>query len=436
MTGNYPRHVRWRGILTGLPAVAAAYALLRTLAVAGLAPALFPDSAGYLTLDLSTPIARPLPVPLLFALAGSDAVRVALHVVVGVVAWVWLAHELSSASRRPGTVRWMTVITGLTPQVIRFDQAILAESLTISAGVVLVAATMRTVSSGRSFTASAGWVGAFVLFVTVRPHHLVFLFVAAAAVAVRAATDRRLPRVLGAVLILVSVIGVQQLRSNKPTSVLNMYTVLVEQVVRDPVATEWFVRNGMPRVAVSEDIAAYDTPEMLAPELLAYLDLPQGQLPPRLMRAGGMDLARWVHDDGWSTYARWLLTHPSTTWSRLVDLAGPTLDVADDGFLPLGSRTVVPRVFFVPTVVCILVTLIGALLAALGGRRRAAGAVAAVLGGALTLYAVAMLTSGIEHPRHAAVAAVLVRVAALAGAAQLLAGRVRTDAPSPASPVS
>lgn len=149
-----------------------------------------------------------------------------------------------------------------------------------------------------------------------------------------------------------------------------------------------------------------------------------------------MDLARWVHDDGWSTYARWLLTHPSTTWSRLVDLAGPTLDVADDGFLPLGSRTVVPRVFFVPTVVCILVTLIGALLAALGGRRRTAAALAAVLGGALTLYAVAMLTSGIEHPRHAVVAAVLVRVAALAGAAQLLAGRVRTDAPSPASPVS
>ena len=149
-----------------------------------------------------------------------------------------------------------------------------------------------------------------------------------------------------------------------------------------------------------------------------------------------MELAQWVHDDGWSTYARWLVAHPSRTWSRLIDLAGPTMDVADDGFLPVGTRTVVPRVFFVPTVVCIIVTLLGALLAALGGRRRTALAVIAVLAGALTLYAMAMLTSGIEHPRHAAVAAVLVRVAALAGVAQLLAVRVRTDEPSPASPAA
>lgn len=428
--------MRWRGFLTGLPAVAVTYAALRTLAVAGLPAARFPDSAGYLTLDLSTPIARPLPVPLLYALAGSDAGRVALQVAAGVAAWVWLAHELSSASRRPGTVRWATAVIGLTPQVIRFDQAILAESLTISAGVALVAATLRISSTGRALTSSAGWVAAFVLFVTVRPHHLVFLFAATAAVALRAVADRRLPRVLGAVLILVSVLGVQQLRSNKPTSVLNMYTVLVEQVVRDPVATAWFTDKGMPRFAVTENIAAYDTPEMLPPELLAYLDLPQGQMPPRLMRIGGMELARWVHDDGWSTYARWLVTHPSGTWARLVDLAGPTMDVADDGFLPLDTRTVVPRVFFVPTVVCILVTLLGAAMAALRGRRRTALATVAVLAGALTLYAVAMLTSGIEHPRHAAVAAVLVRVAALAGAAQFLAGRVRTDAPSPATPVS
>ena len=428
--------MRWRGILTGLPAVAVTYAVLRTLAVAGLPPARFPDSAGYLTLDLSTPIARPLPVPLLYALAGSDPARVALQVILGVAAWVWLAHELSSASRRPGTVRWATVVIGLTPQVIRFDQAILAESLTITAGVALVAATLRVAASGRALTASAGWVAAFVLFVTVRPHHLVFLFAAAAAVAARAVAGRRLPRVLGAVLILASVLGVQQLRSNTPTSVLNMYTVLVEQVVTDPVATEWFVENGMPRFAVTENISAYDTPEMLAPEMLAYLDLPEGQMPPRLMRIGGMELARWVHEDGWSTYARWLVTHPSGTWTRLVDLAGPTMDVADDGFLPLGTRTVVPRVFFVPTVVCMLVTLFGLVPAALGGRRRTALAIVAALAGALTLYAVAMLTSGIEHPRHAAVAAVLVRVTALAGAAQFLAVRVRTDATSPASPVS
>ena len=153
-----------------------------------------------------------------------------------------------------------------------------------------------------------------------------------------------------------------------------------------------------------------------------------------MMRLGGMPLAQWVRDDGWTTYGKWIMTHPSDNWSRLVDLVGPTLDVADDGFLPLDSRTVVPRVFFVPTAVSAIIALAGAAVSMLRGRRRDAVVPVAVFLGAVSLYAIAMTTSGIEHPRHAAVAAVLVRLAALVGAAQLLAGRIRTDAPGDASP--
>lgn len=417
-----------------MPFVAFAYAVLRSTAVLGLSPARFPDSAGYLTLDLSTPIARPLPVPLVYVLASTDTVRVGVQVVLGIAAWMWLARELSEGSRRPGTVRWMTAVVGLTPQVIRFDLAILAESLTVTAGTALVAATVRASRTGKTPASSPGWVAVFVVFAMVRPHHMVILLAVAATVAVRSLAARRSPGVLGAVMLLVAVLGLQQLRSNTPTSNLNLYTVLTERVVTDPAATQWFVSNGMPAVDLIDNPLAYDTPDLLAPELLRVLDLPEGQMPPRLMRLGGMPLAQWVRDDGWTTYARWLATHPADNWSRLVDLAGPTLDVADDGFLPLGSRTVVPRVFFVPTVVCIIVTLLGALAVALRRRPRDAVMSVAVMGGALALYAVAMTTSGIEHPRHAAVAAVLVRLAALVGAAQLLAGRVRTDAPVGASP--
>ncbi|MFZ9444913.1 MAG: hypothetical protein ACO277_02030 [Ilumatobacteraceae bacterium] len=426
--------MRWRGFVTGLPFVAVAYAVLRTVAVVGLPAARFPDSAGYLTLDLSTPIARPLPVPLVYALATTDGARIAVQVVLGIAAWVWLIRELSEGSRRPGTVRWMTAVVGLTPQVIRFDQAILAESLTITAGAALVAATVRTARSGKAPTASVGWVVAFVLFAMVRPHHMLVLFAVAAAVTARSLAARRSPGVLGAVMLLVAVLGLQQLRSNTPTSNLNLYTVLAERVVTDPVATQWFVSNGMPAVDLIDNPLAYDTPDLLAPELLAVLDLPEGQMPPRLMRLGGMPLAQWVRDDGWTTYAKWIVTHPSDNWSRLVDLVGPTLDVADDGFLPLDSRTVVPRVFFVPTAVSAIIALAGAAVSMLRGRRRDAVVPVAVFLGAVSLYAIAMTTSGIEHPRHAAVAAVLVRLAALVGAAQLLAGRIRTDAPVDASP--
>ncbi|NBR67493.1 MAG: hypothetical protein EBT79_09525 [Actinobacteria bacterium] len=417
-----------------MPFVAGAYAVLRATAVVGLPAARFPDSTGYLTLDLSTPIARPLPVPLVYVLAATDTARVAVQVILGIAAWVWLARELSEGSRRPGTVRWMTAVVGLTPQVIRFDQAILAESLTITAGVALVAATVRTARSGKAPTASAGWVAAFVVFAMVRPHHMLVLFAVAATVTARSLAARRSPGVLGAVMLLVAVLGLQQLRSNTPTSNLNLYTILTERVVTDPAATSWFVSNGMPAVDLFDNPLTYDTPDLLAPELLAVLDLPEGQMPPRLMRLGGMPLAQWVRDDGWTTYARWIATHPSDNLSRLVDLVGPTLDVADDGFLPLDSRTVVPRVFFVPTAVSAIIALAGAAVSVLRRRRRDAAVPFAVLLGAFSLYAIAMTTSGIEHPRHAAVAAVLVRLAALVGAAQLLAGRVRKDVPVDASP--
>lgn len=417
-----------------MPFVAGAYAVLRATAVVGLPAARFPDSTGYLTLDLSTPIARPLPVPLVYVLAATDTARVAVQVILGIAAWVWLARELSEGSRRPGTVRWMTAVVGLTPQVIRFDQAILAESLTITAGVALVAATVRTARSGKAPTASAGWVAAFVVFAMVRPHHMLVLFAVAAAVTARSLAARRSPGVLGAVMLLVAVLGLQQLRSNTPTSNLNLYTILTERVITDPAATRWFVSNGMPAVDLFDNPLTYDTPDLLAPELLAVLDLPEGQMPPRLMRLGGMPLAQWVRDDGWTTYARWIATHPSDNLSRLVDLVGPTLDVADDGFLPLDSRTVVPRVFFVPTAVSAIIALAGAAVSVLRRRRRDAAVPFAVLLGAFSLYAIAMTTSGIEHPRHAAVAAVLVRLAALVGAAQLLAGRIRKDVPVDASP--
>ena len=417
-----------------MPFVAGAYAVLRATAVVGLPAARFPDSTGYLTLDLSTPIARPLPVPLVYVLAATDTARVAVQVILGIAAWVWLARELSEGSRRPGTVRWMTAVVGLTPQVIRFDQAILAESLTITAGVALVAATVRTARSGKAPTASAGWVAAFVVFAMVRPHHMLVLFAVAATVTARSLAARRSPGVLGAVMLLVAVLGLQQLRSNTPTSNLNLYTILTERVVTDPAATRWFVSNGMPAVDLFDNPLTYDTPDLLAPELLAVLDLPEGQMPPRLMRLGGMPLAQWVRDDGWTTYARWIATHPSDNLSRLVDLVGPTLDVADDGFLPLDSRTVVPRVFFVPTAVSAIIALAGATVSVLRRRRRDAAVPFAVLLGAFSLYAIAMTTSGIEHPRHAAVAAVLVRLAALVGAAQLLAGRIRKDVPVDASP--
>lgn len=419
--------------LTRLPVLAVAYALLRASAVWGLHPATFPDSAGYLDLDLSSPVARTWPVPLLFSLVRPDPMRVAMHVVLGVLAWTWLARVLGRNSRFPGLVAVLTFVVGLAPQVVRYDLTILSESLAITFGVAMVAATLAVADnvSARSLTQ---WVLVMTVFSMVRPQHMIVLFAAGAFVLARAVGRRALPGALGLVVLGASVLGIVQFRANRPTSELNLYTVIVERVLNDDTRFAWFVDNGMPDIPGMREAQGYDYAEQVPTDVLAFLQLPVGQAPPSLMRVGGLPFAQWVRSEGWSTYARYVATHPSDTRARITDLASPTLDPVNDDFLPLESRTVVPRWLFVPWKLCCVLVAAGTAFAVLTGRLRRAGTLVAMVVTTATIYSAAMLTSGIEHPRHASMVAVLLRVCALAGAAELLRREVSAGAPSDAAP--
>lgn len=396
--------------ITRLPFLVIVYAIARASAVWGLTPQRFPDTEGYLHLSFLSPTSRLWPVPLVYAAVTDDALRVAVHVVAGVLAWALLASVLSRSSRFPGAVRILVLVVGLAPQVIRYDLTILSESLAISLAVATVALLVRAADRGTPDLLLA-LVG--VVFCMTRPQHLLFLFAAAAVVTVRAALTKKAPGAVGIILVIAAVPGIVMLRANRPMSELNMYTVLTERVLTDDARFTWFTSHGMPDIPGMREAQSYDFVEQLPVELRDRLNLPPGQTPPSLMRVGGLQLAEWVRKDGWSTYVRFVVSHPDDTRVRLSDLADPTLDPVNDDFLPLASRRVVPRWLFAPWKLCVLLAGAG-LVFSLGARnRRRAGVLLLCAGGTAALYAVNVLTSGIEHPRHVSTAAVLVRVCAL-----------------------
>lgn len=423
--------MRTRDHLTRLPLLVLVYAVARTAVVWGLTPQRFPDTEGYLHLDFLTPSFRLWPVPLVYALVHSDVLRVAVHVGAGVAAWGLLASVLSSGSRFPGTVRVLVLLVGLAPQVVRYDLTILSESLAISLGVATVALLVRSAERGGPDLLTAV---VFVVFAMTRPQHLLLLFMVGAVVLVRAVVRRAVPGVVGIIVLCASVAGGLMLKSNSPMSDLNMYTVLTERVLNDDARFAWFTAHGMPDVPGMREAQAYDYIEQLPADVRGYLAVPAGQAPPSLMRVGGMDLARWVHNHGWSTYARYVISHPADTRARLTALAGPTMDPANDDFLPLASRAVVPRWLFPPWELCAVVTAAGAVFLLGARNRRRVGALLVCAAGTFFLYAVNVMSSGIEHPRHVTLAAVLARVCVLVAVAGVL--RRGTDpAPEPTATV-
>lgn len=401
---------------TPFPVVALAYAMLRITVVVGQPAARFPDTTGWLNLTWWGDNDRFWPVPLVFSLASSDGVRVAVHVAVGTAAWVFLATTLSSLSRFPRTIGYLTLLVGLTPQVVRWDLAILSESLSISTAVLVIAATVRLIARTAGLLP---WILFVCLFGLIRPSHLIVLFTCMA-VSVIVVVQSRGARLLfpAVVFVSASVWGWALLEGNRATSHLNMYTVLAERIMPHDERYQWFVAEGMPDIAGAREAQGYDFSAQLPDDVRRIVGLPTDQQPPTLMRVGGTELATWVRDRGLETYTRFVLTHPGDTTQRLADLADATLQPPNDDFLPLESRSVVPRVLFVTWQFALGIGAVALVVAAMrsGGGRVAVGliALATMIAG---VYALSLLYSGIEHPRHVSTVAVAVRVWALASLA-------------------
>ncbi len=394
----------WFTVCVGLVlAVARGSASLATTA------ARFPDSVGFESFSLSGDAGRPWPVTAVYALVRPDSGRVLVQVLVGVLAWLWLGSVLARRARWPRFVLVATALLSLSPQVVRYDAAILSESLGISFAVLAVAATLSRSDNPTRFS-TVVWFACIALCGFTRPTHLLVVLAVCIPHLVRFVSSRgRRFSVAGAVAVAMLLFGVIQQRNSSNMSLLNLYTVVSSRVISDDRRFEWFVDRGMPDVAGMRTATGYDYAGDLPPDVAAVVDLPEGQQPPALMRVGGVELADWLADDGWRTLALYLALHPGDSLAHARDLLDPALNPPNGDFLPLENGPMIPGVVFGSWQFWALCALCGTAVRWVRSRRDATLLVVLT---AITaaVYLAGVHASGIEHVRHSVTVATMVRV--------------------------
>lgn len=399
--------------------LSAVYTAIRVAGVVGTVPVRFADTNGYTTLHVLHPIMRTWPVPLFFRIFVTDGHRVGAHVALGALAWAWLAHSAAWRTSRPTLVMSVVFLLGATPQVTRFDNAILSESLTISVSVMLVAALLRIRGSRRTDRIVLALV--WFVFVMIRPDHLV-LGIVSGLLAFTVSVFRRFRFTLVAVIAMYTGLAcLQQYRELTTTRDINMYTVMFNRIMADSETYRWFVEHGMPNVPGIRYVMGYDMAIAVPSEIRNIIHIPDEQDVPAIIRVGGVELARWVHTDGQGTYARWVLTHPDQNIEYLRYWADATLSPRSWGFLPTPHRNLTPAWLFGRWEWWAAASA-SALLSLLAMRRtREAQATCALALGTAFLYCTAILASAAEQQRHVATVAVLVRLVPLCAVSMALA---------------
>ena len=395
---------------------AAAVALIvRAMASVSQNAVRYPDSVGYDTVKFFTHTDRPWPIPFVFSLAGSDSLRIVFQVLLGTVAWVFLAWVLASISRFPRTAFASTLLLGVSPQIIRYDVAILSESLSITFAVTALAATLYRLHT-RTMVSNVMWGTALTLCVLSRPTHFVVVIVCLvpSTIAFVHARARKITMTTLALLALFGA-GIVSLRTTSHVSLLNMYTVISSRVISDDDRFAWFVERGMPNIPNMRTATGYDYAEELPADVAAIVQLPVGQQPPQLMRVGGVQLATWLKNNGWREWSRYLITHPSDAFAHAKQLAGPTLNPPNGDFLPLKNGAMIPQSIFLTWQLWTLLSCVALLAGFLRPKtRRTSQLLIACMLTTWSIYFITVHTSGIEHVRHAVTVSAMIRILGLA----------------------
>lgn len=409
----------WFGVL----ALCASF-IVRGIAALGEAPQRYPDSVGYDTLKFFSPTDRPWPIPFLFSVAGSDDARIVLHVVLGTLAWGSLAWVLSQSVRWRRVVFVATLIVGLSPQIIRYDVAMLSESLSITFVVSAIASTLYRLRV-RTPLSTSWWAISLTFCVLSRPTHLLIVGVCVVPVVWKLVATRRKSLTVGGMgFIALLMVGIFTVQQSQHMSLLNLYTVISSRVITDVERFEWFVDKGMPNIDGMRAATGYDYTEDLPPEVAQVVELPPGQQPPTLMRVGGVQLAQWLEDNGWKTMATYLITHPFDTLTHAQQLADPALTPPNGDFLPLQNGPMLPWFIFLSWQIwAMMIVVCCGVLSLRHSTRPTSRMLLTITATTFLVYLATVHTSGIEHVRHSSTVAAVVRILGLAAVVSVLPQR-------------
>ncbi len=303
-------------------ALVVAFPVVRLLEVVTSGPTTYPDTDTYRVpgglLDLSLTSLdggsmRPWGATVWMALWPSDRAMVLAQAVLSIVAWLTLALTVAAGIQQRAALRRVVVLTllvlALTAQVASWDLAIICESVSISSGILALAAGIR-------FVRAPAWGRAVVLlllalwFTMTRPNVFPVLLSWAVAFALLGLARREL-RLWGAVAALLVA--------------FSLYSY-VYNVRSDPA---WRASWGVTRstVAYGYPVAANDP---VAASVIADLrrsDAPRCMIPDYPEQVSAHGTTAWVQQtarscpgmDAWATahwshwWGTWLLTHPGPT---------------------------------------------------------------------------------------------------------------------------
>jgi hypothetical protein len=285
--------------------IAAAFGVLRVLAVVGKSPVSFPDTGTYFTFNLlGGENARLWTIPLVFKAMPSDPARVAAQVAIGIGCWGALAVETGRALRNPVVARIgaaLVLILALTVEVTQWDLTLLSESITVSLMALGVALALWLGRRGGLPVLLAALLGAVVLWAFTRYVSAVsvaLLFPLGAGLALW-----RLPRrtawVTVAALLLTSAWSLYAVSRQDFIWRVNAYQIILQRILPDDEATRYFTDRGL---EVTQGLRRASR-ENLGPNTRAFTD-------PRFQR--------WLEDEWRRAYASYLLRHwASTIWDPL-----------------------------------------------------------------------------------------------------------------------
>ena len=389
-----------------------AFFLLRLYRLQGQTATHWVDTAGYLKLDFSGHGARLWPVPLIYELIESDTQRIVFHVVFAALAWGFCATVIAVFARKFSMeAAFGVLLLGSADQVSLWDTSLLSESIGTSLIVLTVAAAIWVIHERNYWSVGMLCVVGSVTAMT-RPPQVPLLFFLVALLLWVSIRGRNWRYALFLVaLVPLATWAVQMVRNNRPTSELNFYMMLDERIMHNEARRDWFVANGMPVTEEIIEATGFGDRADVTAELYEFMPLPEGQPPNAIMIAGGIELAKWVRESGWSTYSKFLLTHPNDAVKIATDQNYATLNAGPYDLLPTNAVMLLPdwlwggwQWFAIPSIT---------LAAVLGLTRRLDRSLVKMLLAMLVCvpwFFLVVHAAGMEHPRHAFGVAVTVRL--------------------------
>jgi hypothetical protein len=419
------RYMRSRGSFLGWATAFALFAAVRVAAVAGRRVGIFNDTLGYLRLSF-VGHGRPWVVPLLYTATTSSGARVAAQCAVSIVCFCLLAFVAARMVRRA----WLQVVVaggvlliGASPQVTRWDLALVSESLALSLSVAVIATWLLFATRTTRARMIAVW-GVTLLWAFTRSAHLVLLplIVVLLVVSLAWVSGRRSRGLLMLALVPVAIWGLVAVRNDPGATEYNIYTVIELRVFGHIERTRYFVEHDMPVSADIERFRSFVPRELVPPHLVQDARVPIGLNVPDLVVTGRRPFIRWMQDEGPSTYLKWLASHPGYTVAEplrnLHELVAPKLARITP---PLDARAVMPTILrkvLFESPVLYLLSISAALLSAIAAvllklMSRPLAVAWCVVGMSIALLYVAWLGAAIEIERHAIVASVASRIGIL-----------------------